>query len=230
MGKIISHVKNAFTEQEGEHLRKKSEPWTVVYCGRVFGIPVAKAFARLHIHPNTVTIVSIPFTVLAGVCFFYNYLVFGALFYFISYILDCADGSLARLTNTTSEFGEKLDYYTDIVGNIFMYFGLWYSQYYSHGRWFIGGSIIAVHYFTIAFGYIFLTRIYYKTISPKVNSYYTHCDEGFLTFLFAPLTGMYFIFVFPILVLLQVVSYVVLFLTQKEKPDIRKNIRSMLKI
>jgi len=151
------------------------------------------------------------------------------LFYFISYILDCSDGTLARLTNTTSKYGERLDYYTDITNNAPMYFGLWYSQFYLQGMWFIGGAIIATHYAIMVFGYVFLKKLTYKTISPRVCSYYMHADEGFLTFFFVPLTGIFYL-ILPILVLLQLVSYIILFFTQKEKPDIKKNIKSMLKM
>ena len=110
-----------------------------------------------------------------------------------------------------------------------MYFGLWWSQFYLQGLWFIGGIIIAAHYAIMVFGYIFLTKLTYKTISTRICSYYMHADEGFLTFIIAPLTGIFYI-IFPILVIIQLISYIILFFLQKEKPDIKKNIKSMLKI
>ena len=110
-----------------------------------------------------------------------------------------------------------------------MYFGLWYSQFYLQDLWLIGGAIIAAHYAIMVFGYVFLTKLTYKTISPKISSYYIHADEGFLTFFIAPLTGIFYL-ILPILVLLQFVSYLILVFLQKEKTDIKKNIRSMLKI
>ena len=229
MGMVTSYIKNIYTERNGEHFKKKSEPWTIIFIGRVFGIPLARIFARLKVSPNVITIFTVPFAFLAGICFFYNSLILGALFYFISYILDCSDGTLARLTNTTSKYGERLDYYTDITNNAPMYFGLWYSQFYLQGMWFIGGAIIATHYAIMVFGYVFLKKLTYKTISPRVCSYYMHADEGFLTFFFVPLTGIFYL-ILPILVLLQLVSYIILFFTQKEKPDIKKNIKSMLKM
>lgn len=233
MGKIVSYIKSIYAEREGEHFIKKSEPWTVVFIGRVFGTPLARAFAKLHLTPNTITLFTVPFAFLSGFCFFFNHLILGAVFYFISYIFDCADGTLARLTNTTSKFGERLDYYTDILNNIPMYFGLWYSQYFLVNQWFIGGTIVAIHYLIIAFGYIFLKKLTYKTVSPRICSYYMHADEGFLTFFFAPIIGALvsgsFNVVFPALVLLQLISYIVLFITQKERPDIKKNIKSMFK-
>lgn len=229
MEKIKNNIKRIYSERKGEHFIKKSEPWSVTFVGRVLGIPLARVFVYLNIKPNMITILTMPFAFFAGLAFFYNYLWLGASLYFISFILDCSDGVVARLTNTTSRYGERLDYYTDILNNIFMYFGLWYSQFYLQGMWFLGGAIIIFHYAVMAFGYIFLKKLTYRTIFPRVCSYYMHADEGFLTFGIAPLTG-YFYIIFPILVTLQFISYTILFFKQKEKPDIKDNIKKMLKI
>jgi len=224
-------INNIYSERKGEHFKHKSEPWSVVFIGRVFGVPLARGIARLpvKIHPNVLTILTVPISLIAGICFFKNLLIWGAIFYFIGYIIDCADGTLARLTNTVSKTGERLDFYTDILNNVFMYFGLWYSQYYLYGEWFLGGSIIAAHYLIMAFGYAFLTKLTYKTISPRVCSYYMHADEGFLTFFAAPISG-FFRLIFPILVALQAISYLILFIIQKEMPDVKANIKKILKL
>lgn len=229
MNKGESIIEKTYSEKKGEHFIKKSEAWSLVFIGRVFGIPLARVFTRYKINPNHITILTVPFSLIAGYFFFTNQLILGSLFYFIGYILDCSDGTLARMTNKVSKYGERLDYYTDIINNIAMYFGLWYSQFYLHNMWLIGGSIIAFHYMIMAFGYIFLSKLNYKTISPKICSYYMHADEGFLTFAIIPLTG-YFFLLFPILVILQFISYLILFFIQKEKPDFKNNIKKMLKI
>ena len=223
-------IKDVYSERKGEHFKHKSEPWSVVFIGRVFGVPIARAIARLpfKVHPNVLTIITVPLSLIACFYFFKNLLILGAIFYFMGYIFDCADGTLARLTNTVSKTGARLDFYTDILNNVFMYFGLWYSQYYLTGQWFLGGSIIAAHYFIMVFGYMFLSKLTYKTISPRICSYYVHADEGFLTFFFAPITG-YFIFIFPVLVSLQFISYIVLFIKQDKMPDIKANIKKILK-
>ena len=78
----------------------------------------------------------------------------------------------------------------------------------------------------------------YRTIGDRENCEMCHAslayaDEGFLTFFFAPIIGALvsgsFNVVFPALVILQFISYIALFITQKERPDIKKNIRSMFK-
>jgi phosphatidylglycerophosphate synthase len=225
-----SNKKKLYTKKEDEQYIKKKEEWAVK-IGRIFGTPLAKGIARLpvKIHPNVITLFSLFFALIAAYFFFNNQLIYGAIFFFISYIFDCADGTLARLTNTQSRFGQRLDFYVDLFGNIFMYFGLWYSQFYLYGRWFIGGSLIIAHYLVMVFGYMFIKNRTYKTIFPNICSYYSAADEGILTFFFTPILGI-FRLALPILVLLQFISYMILFLRQKEKPDAIKNIKEILKI
>ena len=208
-------LKRIYTERPGEDFLIKQEAWSTK-IGRIFGIPLARALAKspIRIHPNIISILSIPFAVLAGFFFFKNMLIYGAIFFFISFILDNTDGVLARLTNTTSQFGHKLDTYTDRLNNFVMFFGLWYSQYYINDQWFIGGSIFAVHYFIMFIGLFYIKSYKYKTVFPGVISYYHPLDEGFLTFFVAPLTG-FFIYIFPVLVILQYISHIVLFIKQR---------------
>jgi phosphatidylglycerophosphate synthase len=235
MSKPKSYIKKPHSKKENQRVNKKSEEWAVKIV-RIFGTPLAKGIAHLPIkvHPNIITLFSFFFAIIAAFFFFNNQLIYGAIFFFISYVFDAADGTLARLTNTESELGKKLDFYVDIFGNIFMYFGLWYSQYYLFGQWFLGGSVIAAHYLIMAFGYMFINNRTYKTIFPNICSYYSAADEGILTFFFVPVLAFFITGIFrlalPILVALQFVSYVILFLRQKEKPDIKKNIKEILKI
>ena len=235
MSKSKSYIKNPHSKKENQSINKKREEWAVKLV-RIFGTPLAKAISRLpvKVHPNIVTVFSLLFAIITAFFFFNNQLIYGAIFFFISYVFDTADGTLARLTNTQSELGKRLDFYVDILGNILMYFGLWYSQFYLYDQWFIGGSIIAAHYTVMAFGYMFIKNRNYKTISPNICSYYSAADEGILTFFFVPILAFFIIGIFrfalPILVTLQFVSYAVLFLRQKEKPDVKKNVKEILKL
>lgn len=218
MGKLKLSIESIYSEGEGEHFLNKSEQISLVYIGRIFGIPLARAISNLpfKIHPNIITIFSFLFALFAGFCFFHNLLIFGAVFYLINFILDCTDGILARLTGKTSKIGAKLDYYTDRVGNISMYFGLWWSQYYQNDNWLLGFSIIFAHYVIMLFGNKFIKKLTYKTIFPRVNSYYSSFEEGFGTFFLAPVLGIFPV-LFPILVFLEFVSYSILFVKQKIK-------------
>jgi CDP-diacylglycerol--glycerol-3-phosphate 3-phosphatidyltransferase len=102
-------------KSEGEHigLQEVSDiKWEyviteVVY--RKFSRPLARALARCNVSPNSVTI----FATLLGI--FSGYLIAIGKFYesvaviFISQILDCTDGDLARLTGRVTRKGAFLD-------------------------------------------------------------------------------------------------------------------------
>jgi phosphatidylglycerophosphate synthase len=84
--------------------------------------PLAYVLARVAlptpISPNLITVISIVFGVLAGVCmlssFAYHLPIAGVLLFW-SAIFDCADGQLARMRGTSSAFGRMLDGVADFV-------------------------------------------------------------------------------------------------------------------
>ena len=74
-----------------------------------------KVCARLGIRPNHVTGFSVVLAVLAGAAFWYGHFVTGlALGWFMTF-LDTVDGKLARVTLTSSRFGDLLDHCLDLI-------------------------------------------------------------------------------------------------------------------
>ncbi|MBA2466690.1 MAG: CDP-alcohol phosphatidyltransferase family protein [Sphingomonas sp.] len=73
------------------------------------------ACARLHLHPNAVTLVGIVAMVAATVLWAQGELAWGFLFAWLMTFLDTVDGKLARVTATSSRLGNKLDHLTDII-------------------------------------------------------------------------------------------------------------------
>ena len=78
-------LKRIYTECPGENFLIKQEAWSTK-IGRFFGIPLARALAKspIQIHPNIISILSVPFAVLAGFFFFKNMLIYGAILFFIN--------------------------------------------------------------------------------------------------------------------------------------------------
>jgi phosphatidylglycerophosphate synthase len=222
MTNFKSVIKTIYTERNDEDFIKKSESISVMYIGRLFGIPLARAIKKIpiNIHPNIVTVFSFFFAIAAAYCFFQNLLIIGAVFYLINFVLDCTDGTLARLTNTTSKIGAKLDFYTDRIGIVGMYFGLWWSQYYQDNNYFLGAIIIISHYAITFLGDKSVKNQKYKTIFPRVNSYYSSFEEGIGTFFVAPLLGIVTV-LFPILVFLQLISYFILYFKNRRSAKMR---------
>ena len=213
MGKKESLLYRLYSEDGKITYFNKKEAWSVK-IGRFFGMPLARLLASLpfKVNPCIITILTIPFAILAGFCFFKNLLIYGAIFYLISWILDCTDGSLARMTNTKSDFGSRLDNYSDRANNFIMYFGLWYSQFYLNNQWLVGSLLFGSHYLIMLFGKIFV-KYSYKTIIKSIISYYHPHDESFLALFMLPIFNVFVLF-YPLLIICQYFFTLVLFLIQ----------------
>jgi len=70
---------------------------------------VTRRLAAWHVHPNTVTIASWLLAALAGWLFALGHFVAGLLAAWLMTFLDTVDGKLARVTITSSRFGNVLD-------------------------------------------------------------------------------------------------------------------------
>ena len=69
-----------------------------------------------------------------------------------SYLLDCADGQLARATNTESEFGDFLDSGIDITSAMFAFGSLFcylFRYHYNSGSYFLGDVSLFVGFLFI---------------------------------------------------------------------------------
>ena len=84
--------------------------------------PLVLLCARLRIHPNVVTLVSIGFTIAAVPLFARGDWVAGFLCAYAMSVLDSVDGKVARLTLTDSKIGNVLDHGIDQVHPPFWYF------------------------------------------------------------------------------------------------------------
>ena len=81
--------------------------------------------------PTQITIAAFCLRLLTAIMFafgLYQYLMLGSFLYYFAYVLDCVDGSVARLTCQTTEFGRYLDHVSDLVGDILVLCSLAYSQ------------------------------------------------------------------------------------------------------
>lgn len=217
MRKKDSLLHRLYSENDKVTFSSRPEAWSVK-IGRFFGMPLARGLASLpfKVNPSIITGLTIPFALIAAYCFYKNLLIYGAIFFLISWILDCTDGVLARITKSTSSFGYKFDNYSDRVNNFAMFLGLWYSQFYLNDQWLLGACIFSAHYLIMLFGTLFLGDYSYKTIFKSLASYYHPNDEGFLTFFMLPVLGV-FVLVYPIVVILQYVSTIVLFIVKRKK-------------
>lgn len=128
---------------ESTYKSSDTEEWLDTVWTRPIGYQWALLFKRLHIHPNTVTVLSM--VIGAGSAFFFahgSYRTEGisGLWYNITAVLllawanfyDSADGQLARMTGKKTRLGRILDGAASEVWFIPIYLGLVYRFYIHH--------------------------------------------------------------------------------------------------
>ncbi|MBU8881193.1 CDP-alcohol phosphatidyltransferase family protein [Bacillus sp. FJAT-29790] len=78
----------------------------------------------LNLKPNTVTVFSGILGICSGIAFIFGYYILGGILLQLHHLVDGADGNLARLTNQCSDFGAKLDSYTDQLVRVIVLVGI----------------------------------------------------------------------------------------------------------
>src|SRR5262249_27636191 len=86
----------------------------------------ANAFVRLGVTPNTITTLSLLFTIGAAVCFGAGRFIEGGWLLILGFICDAWDGIVARKTGTSSDAGEFFDATVDRYNDLFVFLGLMY--------------------------------------------------------------------------------------------------------
>ena len=77
-----------------------------------------------RVTPNQVTTASILCGLICAIFYASGHFLAGSLFLFLSHVLDCTDGNLARAKETFSKFGRWLDFIGDRIGEVFIFLGI----------------------------------------------------------------------------------------------------------
>ena len=75
--------------------------------------PVADVFVRLRITPNQISLLALLAGIVSAYLFFQRHFILGSLALFLSAVFDLVDGSVARKTNSHSNFGAVFDWIVD---------------------------------------------------------------------------------------------------------------------
>ncbi|MGB8956556.1 MAG: CDP-alcohol phosphatidyltransferase family protein [Tumebacillaceae bacterium] len=130
------------------------------YLGKCYtwlSIPITDIAARLGLHPNHMTLISLFFGLIACWLFYLGsttQICIGAAILYFSYVLDWCDGQLARFTGKMSPFGGWLDQMCDRTKE-FLYVSTLAIGYYNHH------NDITVFYWALgALFFLFLLEYY----------------------------------------------------------------------
>jgi hypothetical protein len=139
--------------------------------------PISFLFVKLiyptNITPNQLSVISMIFGLGSGVLFYfgeYRYVLAGGIFIFISNVIDCADGQLARLKKNGTKVGRIIDGFIDYVTGASVFFGIGFALHhitgnplYSWGLATIGGfSRILQNMFFDYYRNMYLQYVYNK--------------------------------------------------------------------
>lgn len=95
---------------------------------RPLAFPLVLLGKKLKLTPNFFTTLSLISVLISAFFYSQNMIYWAAVLLFIKQILDCVDGSLARLTNQFSKFGGLYDFIGDVIGFIVMTLCMGYAM------------------------------------------------------------------------------------------------------
>src|SRR4051812_18367612 len=103
-----------FSLDDVRGVRKKRDAWWTVFLVDPIAIRLTRFLANhTSITPNQITVGSIALGAFSAGCFALatpGWLALGALFYHLSFVLNCCDGKIARLKGSGTLFGLWLDF------------------------------------------------------------------------------------------------------------------------
>lgn len=97
------------------------------YVWPPIALPLTRWAAFLRLTPNSVTFISLLLVLLTTWCFFKGYFTVGLVSAWVMTLLDTVDGKLARVTLTSSKFGNIFDHGIDLIHPPFWWWGWWYG-------------------------------------------------------------------------------------------------------
>lgn len=97
------------------------------YIWPPIALPLTRLSAFLRLSPNMVTSLSFILMLLAMWLFYQGCFAFGLLAGWVMTLLDTVDGKLARVTLTSSKFGDAFDHGIDLIHPPFWWWAWWYG-------------------------------------------------------------------------------------------------------
>ncbi|MEV7005598.1 CDP-alcohol phosphatidyltransferase family protein [Streptosporangium sp. NPDC051022] len=124
----------AYSLNDVHATRKRKDSWWTVFLVDPVACRLTLLVAnRTDVTPNGLTRLSLFLGLGSATCFAFGQLVAGAALFYVSFMVDCMDGKIARLKATGTPFGLWLDYVGDRVRVVCCATGLAFGQYTATG-------------------------------------------------------------------------------------------------
>lgn len=169
---ILWKIENKSDIQKAEQLLIRAD-WNPIgrYINVKLGKTLAKFLAKTSLQPNQITFLSLIIGLGAGFCLSsanYKFLILGAFLAQVHFILDVADGQLARLKNGISEFGGWLDGIVGKISENSWYIGITYGVFskYNSTYFLIIGLLVVFGDFMILYNNSLKKTFFKANVSP----------------------------------------------------------------
>ncbi len=104
--------------------RRQSDYIITLFITNEVSLFLTWILAKTHVTPNQVTIASILCGIGCALCYAFGNFFTGSLLLFISHVLDCTDGNLARIKEMFSPLGKWLDMFGDRFAEAIVFIGV----------------------------------------------------------------------------------------------------------
>jgi len=104
--------------------KRESDYIVTLFITNELSLMLTFFLAKTKVTPNQVTLASIICGMICGLCYGLGWFLTGSFFLFLSHILDCTDGNLARAKELFSPLGRWLDFMGDRAAEIFLFLGV----------------------------------------------------------------------------------------------------------
>ena len=101
--------------------RRESDYIITLFITNEVSLFITWLLLKTRVTPNQVTVASLFCGVLCGLLYLSGWFITGSFFLFLSHVLDCTDGNLARAKEVFSTFGRWLDFVGDKIADIFIF-------------------------------------------------------------------------------------------------------------
>lgn len=184
------------------------------WWGLLFIYPLARRLTvfivnQTRITPNQITFAAMGLRFVTFCCFLQGArwgLVVGAMTYYLAYVCDCTDGTVARIKQQSTELGRYLDHVADLVGDFLILTALAWTQNLLFTPMVLGMFFmhIAECYMSYLTGFAlspqnepvssiapvnFVNRYRDWWFSRNIKSFFSFPDYNALVFVFMPLFG-----------------------------------------